>query len=29
MDYNNDDADTNAIIFGKNDEGGDTHWENL
>jgi microcystin-dependent protein len=29
MDYNNDDADTNAIIFGKNDEGGDTHWEEL
>ncbi|MFH1801563.1 MAG: tail fiber domain-containing protein [archaeon] len=29
MDYNNDDADTNAIIFGKNDEGGDGNFVEL
>jgi len=29
MDYNNNDSDTRAIMFGKNDEGGDGSWTEL
>ncbi len=29
MDYNNNDADTRKIIFGKNDEGSDANWSEL